>query len=79
MQVGDRWLESVTRYNLAMVYAALGRWQAAEAELQIVVAIDEAVAHPDLESDRQALAQVQALLAQMQAVQTALIEEQPPK
>lgn len=62
-----------------MVYAALGRWQAAEAELQIVVAIDEAVAHPDLESDRQALAQVQALLAQMQAVQTALIEEQPPK
>ncbi|MBV7332380.1 tetratricopeptide repeat protein [Chloroflexi bacterium TSY] len=63
-QVEDVWGESVTRYNLAMAYCALGRLAEAVVELEQVVAIDEAVGHPDLESDRAALAQVRALLAE---------------
>ncbi len=59
-QVGDRWGESITRYNMAMVYADLGDLAQAEEQLQIVVALDEAIGHPDLESDRAALATIQA-------------------
>ena len=59
-QVGDRWGESITRYNLAMVYEAQGDFQRAEAELKIVVALDEAVENPDLASDRAALERIQA-------------------
>jgi len=62
-QVGDRWGESVTRYNLALIYRDLGRLTEAVAELERVVAIDDALGHPDLESDRRMLAQVRALLA----------------
>ena len=43
-----------------MVYRDLGDLAAAEAELIEVVALDEAVGHPNLESDRAALRQVQA-------------------
>ena len=60
-QVGDRWGESVTRFNMAMVFAYMGDLARAEDELRQVVAIDETVGHPDLASDRAALAQVQAL------------------
>ena len=63
-QVGDRWGESITRYNLAMVYVALGRLAKAVAELEQVVALDEAVGHPDLATDQAMLAQVRAQLAQ---------------
>ena len=59
-QVGDRWGESITRYNLVMVYEALGDLQRAEDELKIVVALDEAIEHPDLASDRAALERVRA-------------------
>ena len=59
-QVGDRWGESITRYNLALVYEALGDLQRAEDELEIVVALDEAIEHPDLASDRAALERVRA-------------------
>ena len=62
-QVGDRFGESVTRFNIAMVFKYLGRLAEAEEQLEIVVQIDEAVRHPDLESDRQALALVRAMRA----------------
>ena len=60
-QVGDRFGESVTRFNIAMVFVDLGRLAEAEEQLEIVVQIDEAVRHPDLESDRRELAQVRAM------------------
>jgi tetratricopeptide (TPR) repeat protein len=59
-QVGDRWGESITQYNVAMVYQSLGRLDEAEAQLIAVVALDEAIGHPDLESDRAALEKVRA-------------------
>ncbi|MFN8489023.1 MAG: tetratricopeptide repeat protein [Caldilineaceae bacterium] len=61
-QVGDRWGESVTRYNLAMVYEHLGQLAEAVAELEQVVALDEAVGHPDLANDRATLERVRAKL-----------------
>ena len=63
-QVGDRFGESVTRFNMAMVFVHLGRLAEAEQQLQIVVQIDEAVGHPNLTSDRQALEQVRSLMGQ---------------
>ena len=60
-QVGDRFGESVTRFNMAMVFVNLDRLAEAEEQLEIVVQIDEAVRHPDLESDRQVLEQVRAM------------------
>ncbi|MCX6048513.1 MAG: tetratricopeptide repeat protein [Chloroflexi bacterium] len=66
-QVGDRWGESVTRYNMAMVYVNLGQLAEAVEELERVVAIEEAVGHPDLASDRATLARVRALLAKANA------------
>jgi len=63
-QVGDRWGESVTRYNLAMVYEHLGQLAEAVAELEQVVALDEATSHPDLASDRATLERVRARLGQ---------------
>ncbi len=59
-QTGARWLERITRYNMAMVYQALGDLQRAEEELALVVALDEAIGHPDLASDRAALERVRA-------------------
>ena len=58
-QVGDRWQESITRYNMAMVFEALGDLAQAEEQLRQVVALDEAIGHPDLESDRAQLARIQ--------------------
>ena len=60
-QVGDRWGESITRFNTAMVYRSLGRLAEAEEQLLQVVALDEALGHPDLESYRAVLARVQAM------------------
>ena len=59
-QVGDRWGERITRFNLARVHAALGDLDEAEAQLGEVVALDEALGHPDLAADRAALARIQA-------------------
>ena len=57
-QVGDRWGESITCYNMAMVYRGLGDLAAAEQLLQRTVELDEAIAHPDLASDRAMLERV---------------------
>jgi tetratricopeptide (TPR) repeat protein len=62
-EVGDRAVEATTRYNIAMVYRAAGRLGKAVAELELVVALDEAVQHPDLEADTAMLNQVRAELA----------------
>jgi tetratricopeptide (TPR) repeat protein len=63
-QVGDRSGEATTRFNMAMVYVTLGDWEEAEGLLSQVVALEEAIDHPDLESDRAMLAQVQAMRRQ---------------
>ncbi len=60
--VGDRWGESSTRFNMGAVYAELGDLVAAEEQVAQTVALDEAIGHPDLESHRQALAQVRAAI-----------------
>ncbi len=44
-----------------MLAGELGDLARAEQELALVVALDEAIGNPDLESDRAALAQVRAL------------------
>jgi tetratricopeptide (TPR) repeat protein len=59
-KVRDRWHESMGRANLAGVYEALGDLAKAEEQLALVVALDEAIGHPDLASDRAALERVQA-------------------
>src|SRR5690606_8690691 len=45
LQIEDRWGERVTRYNMTMAHRDLGNLAAAEEQLRIVVAIDEAVGH----------------------------------
>ena len=63
-EVGDRAGEAVTRFNIAMVFRGLGRLVEAVAELEVVVVLDRAVGHPDLESDTAMLEQVRAELVQ---------------
>src|SRR5262249_32925496 len=52
--------EAVTRYNIAMRLRAAGRLREAVAELEIVVVLDRAVQHPDLDADTAMLHQVRA-------------------
>src|SRR5262249_45699123 len=59
-RVGDRAGEAVTRYNIAMQRRAAGRLTEAVAELEIVVALDRAVQHPDLDADTATLQRVRA-------------------
>jgi len=54
-EVGDRAGEAVTLFNMARVYEAAGDLERATQLLEQTVAIDEAIARPDLESDRAAL------------------------
>ena len=61
-ELGDRHEESVTRYNIAIVYWARGHLAEAAAELRRVVELDRLVSHPDLESDMAVLAVVEAEL-----------------
>jgi hypothetical protein len=61
-QVGDRWGESITCYNMGMIYKALGDLAEAERLLTRTVELDEAIGHPDLESDRAALQQVRSMI-----------------
>jgi len=56
---GDRWSESAARYNLARLHEALGDLAEAETQLCKVVALDEAIRHPLLESHRADLARLQ--------------------
>ena len=58
-EVGDRVGESVTWYNLAMIYRVQGQFAEAVAALRQVVALDQQVQHPDLESDQAMLHQVE--------------------
>lgn len=61
--VEDRGGELIIRYNTAMVYIDTRHLAEAVTELEQVVAIEEAVSHSDLASDRATLAQVRAMLA----------------
>ena len=61
-EVGDRAGESITRYNMALIYRAEGRLAEAVVELRRVVELDRLVQHPDLESDMALLAEVEAEL-----------------
>jgi tetratricopeptide (TPR) repeat protein len=54
-QVGDRWGESITCYNIGMICARLGDLAQAERMLARTVELDEATGHHDLESDHAAL------------------------
>jgi tetratricopeptide (TPR) repeat protein len=54
-EVGDREGESVTLFNIAMIHQDEGNHAEAVRLLEQVVALDEAIEHPDLESDRVAL------------------------
>ena len=56
----DRDGERVARFNLAEVFKTLGQLREAEEQLRRVVALDEALGSPDLDEDRQALAEIQA-------------------
>jgi tetratricopeptide (TPR) repeat protein len=58
--VGDLAGEAVTWFNIAMVFRGLGRLGEAVAGLEVVVALDRAVGHPDLASDTAMLDQVRA-------------------
>ncbi len=55
--VGDRAGQAVTRFNIAMIYRAQDKLEEAVHELQLVVAIDRQIGHPDLASDTDALNQ----------------------
>lgn len=59
-EVGDRAGESVTRYNLAMVYRQQGRLREAAEEPKQGVGLDASVQNPDLEQHRAMLARVEA-------------------
>jgi tetratricopeptide (TPR) repeat protein len=61
-ETNDHRGESITRYNMGMVFRALGRLREAVEELRRVVALDVQVHSRDLEADRALLAQVQAEL-----------------
>jgi hypothetical protein len=61
-QIGDRWHERMLRRNMIVVCASLSQLEIVEKHLLQVVALDEALDHPDLESDRAVLARVQAML-----------------
>lgn len=65
--VGDRGSEAVIRFHIASIHRKEGGLREAVAELRQVVELDAAVQHPDLESDRRLLAEVEAELAQQQA------------
>lgn len=64
--VGDRWGESITRFNMGILYAQLGELAKAEEQLEMVVALDEAIGHPDLESDREVLEQIRTMRAEQE-------------
>jgi tetratricopeptide (TPR) repeat protein len=66
-EVGDRAGEATTLYNMAMVHQAESNYAEAVRLLEQVVAIDEAIEHPDLESDRAALKEARRQAGQSSA------------
>ncbi|MCA9994743.1 MAG: tetratricopeptide repeat protein [Anaerolineales bacterium] len=62
-KIADGYGEGLTRYNLALLYQAQGRLEAAIHELQQVVELDEQLARLDLAAkDRAMLTQIQTEL-----------------
>jgi tetratricopeptide (TPR) repeat protein len=61
-EVGDRFGESVTLFNIGLLLDKMGRTAEAVEYLQQNVALDEAIGHPDLDSDRAALERVRGKL-----------------
>jgi tetratricopeptide (TPR) repeat protein len=57
-EVGNRAMEAVTRYNLAIIHRAEGEFGRAVAELEQVVELDRQVSNPELQSDIELLEQV---------------------
>jgi hypothetical protein len=49
-----------------MVYASMGDLEKAEEQMVQVVALDEAIGHPELESDKEILAEIQAMREEQQ-------------
>ena len=58
-EVGDRSGESVTRYNIAMIYRAQGLLVEAVDALRHVVELDKLTQHPGLEADQAMLQQLE--------------------
>jgi tetratricopeptide (TPR) repeat protein len=75
-EVGDQAGEAVTRFNIGEIYRRDGRLAEAVEQFRRCVELDEAVQHPDLESDRAVLREVEAELAVQVAAATA--EPAPP-
>jgi tetratricopeptide (TPR) repeat protein len=63
-EVEDRAGEVTTRYNIAMVHRDAGRLLQAVTELGLVVALEEALRHPNLRKDSALLEQLQSELYQ---------------
>ena len=61
-EVGDRFGESVTLFNIGLLLDEMGRTAEAVTYLEQNVALDEAIGHPDLESDRAELERVRGKL-----------------
>ncbi len=61
-EIGDRAGEAITSWNIGMIYKNQGNLTKAEQYMRRTVEIDEAIGHPDLESDRKELKKVQAAL-----------------
>ncbi|MEZ4863396.1 MAG: hypothetical protein R3C14_18910 [Caldilineaceae bacterium] len=51
---------------MGIVHAQLGELAKAEEQLEMVIALDEAIGHPDLESDREVLEQIRAMRAEQE-------------
>jgi len=54
----------VTRYNIAMILRGRGMLHEAITELEVVVTLDRAVQHPDLQADTRMLEQVRSELVE---------------
>ena len=58
-EMGDRVGEGVTRHNMAMLHRSKGQFAEAVEALRRVVELDQQVQHPNLESHRAMLRQVE--------------------
>jgi tetratricopeptide (TPR) repeat protein len=63
-EVGDRFGESVTLFNIGWLLDQVGRTAEAVTYLEQNVALDEAIGHPNLESDRAELERVRGKLGE---------------
>ncbi|NUM45219.1 MAG: hypothetical protein HUU38_10990, partial [Anaerolineales bacterium] len=68
LEIENQYQESVTRFNIALVFHAQGRLSEAIEQMQQVVELDELVQHPDLESDTATLRQLEAELTAQKGI-----------